>query len=60
MFSLRFLKVKMDVEKDFKQRCSDKIPFTTWNMIPEGVAGIGMFLNHNNKDPNAIPGKYWT
>jgi SET domain-containing protein len=31
----------------------------SWNIIPEGVAAIGMFINHS-KDPNVVPGKYWT
>lgn len=36
-----------------------KTPFTTWNIVTERVAGIGMFINHSN-DPNAVPGRYWT
>lgn len=30
----------------------------SWNIIPEGVAGIGMFINHSST-PNVEPGKYW-
>ncbi len=33
-------------------------PFTSWAIVPVGVAHLGMFINHGK--PNVIPTRFWS
>lgn len=33
-------------------------PFTSWAIVPEGVAHLGMFINHGT--PNIAPSRCWS
>ena len=33
-------------------------PFTSWAIVPVGVAHLGMFINHGR--PNVIPTRFWS
>lgn len=33
-------------------------PFASWAIVPEGVAHLGMFINHGT--PNVTPSRFWS